>query len=192
MYRRAYCSHTGMMSSQSAQLFMRMQKAHDIHMLRSRSLVIDVIRLLMLVLHATPRMDNLQFSVAHCISLTDEEEWKISGDSAIQILKSRMHALDPAICRCCSDHGQVNLTFLAAASCHMYIASQYWLQGKRGQTQSCDLPRRPLYHSLPPVQFAVRYLSCCNVEDDHSLSNRSPRQGSSGGQAGRRHFAAAA
>jgi len=48
-----------MMSSQSAQLFMRMQKAHDIHMLRSRSLVMDVVRAPMLVLHNTPRMSDL-------------------------------------------------------------------------------------------------------------------------------------
>jgi len=58
--RHTYHSHTSEMSFQSAQLFVRLQKAraHDIHMLRSRSLVTDVVRVPMLVLHNIPRMGS--------------------------------------------------------------------------------------------------------------------------------------
>ncbi len=58
MYRHMYCSQTSMMSSQSAQLFIRMQKAHDIQALRSRSLVTDIVRVPMLALHNTPCRGN--------------------------------------------------------------------------------------------------------------------------------------
>ena len=74
-----------------------------------------------------------------------------------------MHALDLAICRCYSDSGQANLTFSAAACCHIYIASRYWLERKHDQAQPVICLVVLYISALRYCSFTQTYLSCGNV-----------------------------